>query len=54
MGIWRVLSGTILCDGCDKLLAHIKFDAADEVNIERVRVLCVECKEQSSKGELDG
>lgn len=45
MGIWRVLSGTVSCDNCEKLLAHIKFDAADEPNIERVEVLCVDCHE---------
>lgn len=46
MGIWRVLSGTILCDKCEKFLAYIEFDAADEPNIERVRVLCTDCKEE--------
>ena len=43
MGIWRVLSGTMRCDTCRKLLAHVEFDAADEPNIERLRIFCVEC-----------
>jgi hypothetical protein len=43
MGIWRVLSGDIICDKCEKHLARIEFDAADQVNIERIHVLCDDC-----------
>lgn len=52
MAIYRVLSGTCTCDKCGKLLAHVRFDAKDEINISRVGVLCPECyAAQQSKKE---
>jgi phage FluMu protein Com len=44
MGIWRVLKATIYCDNCEKLIASMEFDAADEPNIERIRVWCTDCR----------
>lgn len=44
MGIWRVVTGQIYCDNCEKLIATIEFDAADTVNIERIHAWCVDCR----------
>lgn len=43
MGIWRVLSGKVICDNCGKVLAHLEFDAKDELTIEHVRTWCYDC-----------
>lgn len=44
MGIWRVLTATVYCDTCGKAIASLEFDAADAVNIERIRVWCADCR----------
>lgn len=44
MGIWRVLSATVHCDNCGVLIATLEFDAADQINIERVKVWCADCR----------
>lgn len=54
MGIWRALTGTVHCDNCEKFIAHIQFDAADEPNIERVRVTCSDCYQPNSEGDNNG
>lgn len=51
MGIWRVLKGDILCDKCERHLACIEFDAADEPNIERIRVICDKCLTKGARDE---
>lgn len=51
MGIWRVLKATVLCDGCDKILAYLEFDAKDEPNIEHIRAWCPDCQEARNSGE---
>lgn len=54
MGIWRVLKATIYCDSCEKLIASMEFDAADEPNIERIHVWCKYCRkvESQTNGDL--
>lgn len=44
MGIWRVLKAGVYCDNCEKLIATLEFDAADEPNIERIKVWCPDCR----------
>lgn len=45
MAIWRVTTGKVICDTCGTLLAHIEFDANDQIDLERVHVLCEGCHE---------
>lgn len=51
MAIYRVITGTVVCDNCGKLLAHVRFDAADTISMERVDVLCVDCHAAKEDGQ---
>lgn len=44
MGIWRVVTGDIICDKCKKVIGKLEYDANDGTFLaERVEVTCNNC-----------
>lgn len=44
MGIWRTVTGDIVCDTCKKVLGKLEYDADDgDFLADRVKVTCNEC-----------